>query len=81
MNESLSPGRRLLVLGLYLVALLSGMIALACFYAYGREVLNSIGSNDKSLLFWYLPILFIGIFASQGAFICAMLARRKRRGE
>lgn len=33
-------------------------------FLYVRDALvASIGEADQSLLFWYLPILFIGIFA------------------
>jgi len=37
----------------------------ACFglYFYIREFFVSSGSDDKSLLFWYLPLLFMGVIS------------------
>ena len=71
--------KTLLVPGLYIVSLLLGVFALGCFYGYGREVIASFGSNDKSLLFWYLPILFMGVIAAQGAIASAVIAWRQSR--
>lgn len=69
----------LLVQGLYILAILLWIIALACFFAYGQTVYESIGAADKSLLFWYLPILFIGIFAAQAGFACVAIGGHKSR--
>ena len=69
--------RVLLVQGLYSLGFILLVIAAACFYAYGREIFASIGSADKSLLFWYLPILFIGIFCARGAVMLGVIARRQ----
>ena len=71
--------KTLAVLALYLTGFVAGIIALACLYAYGREIVLSIGASDKSLLFWYLPILFIGGLAFWVAALCGWAGYRLSR--
>lgn len=46
-----------------IVCLIASSVSVFGLYVYGREIILSIGSNDKSLLFWYLPFLFAAIIA------------------
>lgn len=39
-----------------------GGLAFSTMYIYGA-VITRWGEADQSLLFWYLPILFLGIFS------------------
>jgi hypothetical protein len=42
---------------------LIGITGIACVVIYIFEaIIARIGEPDQSLLFWYLPILFLGIF-------------------
>ena len=49
----------------YSALIVSGLIVLtgiACVVMYVLEaVISRLGEADQSLLFWYLPILFIGL--------------------
>ena len=39
------------------------LIGIFCLIIYVQEIFNSFNANDKSLLFWYLPFLFVGIIS------------------
>lgn len=73
----MKPGtaRILVVFGILLVLL--GMIFMG-MYAW-EAVISRIGDPDQSLLFWYLPILFIGIFAMLGGLLLLYLGRTRLR--
>lgn len=45
------------------VLVISIITGVFCLFIYGQEIINSFNENDKSLLFWYLPFLFVGIFS------------------
>ena len=64
---------------LYVLGFVFGVIAAACLYGYGREVVLSFGAADKSLLFWYLPILFIGVFAFWTSVLCLVFGYRRHK--
>jgi hypothetical protein len=74
--------RILIVQGLYVLGFILLVIAAACFYGYGKEYFASLDKADKSLIYWYLPILFMGFFSLQGAIACGIVAwRRSKQGE
>lgn len=53
----------LFIVALVALCLFCSFVAVFGFYFYGREIVLSFGSNDKSLLFWYLPLLLFGVIA------------------
>jgi hypothetical protein len=59
------------------LCLLCAFVTVFGFYFYGREIILSIGSNDKSLLFWYLPLLLFGIIALKIALWAGKAAYRR----
>ena len=59
------------------VCLFCSFVTVFGFYFYGREIILSIGSNDKSLLFWYLPSLLFGIIALKIAVWAGKAAYRR----
>ncbi|NNE05010.1 MAG: hypothetical protein HKO64_02915 [Xanthomonadales bacterium] len=55
-------------------------IGLCAMYVV-EAVIRRLGEADQSLLFWYLPILFIGLFSLMGGIgllTWAMLRKRKQ---
>jgi hypothetical protein len=64
---------------------LIGITGIACVVLYILEaVIARIGEPDQSLLFWYLPILFIGIIGiliGLGFWIWGVIRLRKIRQE
>jgi hypothetical protein len=65
------------ILVLITVCLFCSLVTVFGFYFYGREIILSIGSNDKSLLFWYLPLLLFGIIALKIALWAGKTAYRR----
>ncbi|MCB1949641.1 hypothetical protein [Nitrosomonas sp.] len=63
MNNTYPLKKVLVILLMGVVCLMTAIVSIFGFYVYGREIILSIGSNDKSLLFWYLPFLFAAIIA------------------
>jgi hypothetical protein len=68
----------------YGALVIGGLIALtgiACIVMYVLEaVIARLGEADQSLLFWYLPILFIGligIFAGAGIGVWGVIRLKK----
>jgi hypothetical protein len=68
----------------YVALVIGGLVALtgiACIVMYVLEaVIARIGEADQSLLFWYLPILFIGLigmFAGAGIGIWGAIRLKK----
>jgi hypothetical protein len=59
------------------LCLLCSLVTVFGFYFYGREIILSMGSNDKSLLFWYLPLLLFSIIALKIALRTGTAAYRK----
>ena len=58
--------------------LLLGGLGFVAMYVYSA-VIARLGEPDQSLLFWYLPILFIGIaLASAGLGLLGSGLRRRR---
>lgn len=76
MNLSAAAGI-LSIVALVAMSLVCSFITLFGFYFYGREIILSIGSNDKSLLFWYLPLLLFGIIALKIAVWAGKAAYRR----
>ena len=76
MNLSAAAGI-LSIVALVAVSLVCSFITLFGLYFYGREIILSIGSNDKSLLFWYLPLLLFGIIALKIALWAGKAAYRR----
>ena len=61
--------------------ILSGLTFVVMYFV--SAVLERVGEPDQSLLFWYLPILFIGIIGillGAGAGILGILGLRKAKG-
>lgn len=52
-----------------------------CVYAYVIEaIITRVGEPDQSLIFWYLPIFFIGIMGLMGGLgMCAWGIIRLRK--
>jgi hypothetical protein len=44
-----------------------------------EAVVSRIGDYDQSLIFWYLPILFIGAFTTVGGFLLVLLGLKQVR--
>jgi ABC-type Na+ efflux pump permease subunit len=66
-----SQQKRYLLKGLFIsmiaISVLLVVVGLAFISMYFWEgVISRFGEPDQSLLFWYLPILFIGIFSFMG---------------
>ncbi len=60
----MSRGKKILAYGLLALGSLLSILGMAFVAAYIREaVLARVGEPDQSLLFWYLPILFLGVIA------------------
>ena len=76
MNLSAAAGI-LSIVALVAMSLVCSFITVFGFYFYGREIILSIGSNDKSLLFWYLPLLLFGIIALKIALWAGKTAYRR----
>ena len=82
-EASRSPGRfssMVIILLLMILCLVATVAAVFGWYFYGREVVLSIrGDGDMALLFWYLPFLFVGIIALQGAVGSGIFVVRRSR--
>jgi hypothetical protein len=63
------------------LCLLCSLVTVFGFYFYGREIILSMGSNDKSLLFWYLPLLLFGVIALKIAVRAGTAAYRKIKAQ
>lgn len=63
----------LLVFAVVLVAIGISFIAMYLW----EGVIARIGEPDQSLLFWYLPVLFIGIFSLVSGVTLFLRAKRK----
>jgi len=68
------------------IALLSGglfsLVGLVLVVSYVREaILLRIGDPDQSLLFWYLPLLFIGLMLMGSGIALVVMGRRPMRKE
>ncbi len=60
----MSRGKKILAYGLPAFGGLLSILGMVFVAAYIREaILARVGEPDQSLLFWYLPILFIGVIA------------------
>lgn len=57
-------------------ALVFAGIGFICMYVREAVIMRS-GDPDQSLLFWYLPVLFIGIFSLTGGIALLTLTKRK----
>ena len=56
-------------------------LAFSAMYVYGA-IIDRWGEADQSLLFWYLPILFLGIFSiAVGLFISFWGINRIKSGD
>ncbi len=77
--------KKALPYGSLVIGALIAMIGIACIVMYVLEaIIARIGEPDQSLLFWYLPILFIGIigiFIGMGIGIWGAIRLRKIRRE
>lgn len=62
---------------LILLCAVFSVIAVFGIFVYVREIYLSVGSNDKSLLYWYLPFLFAGIIFAVLAVVTGSLAYKK----
>ncbi len=74
--------KRFLLRGVYVLvialALLLTVLGLGFIAMYFREgVIAHWGDPDQSLVFWYLPILFIGIASFVGGMALLLVAGRK----
>ena len=69
----------LTIVALVVLCLLCSFVTVFGFYFYGREIILSVGSADKSLLFWYLPFLLFGIIALKIALRAGRVAYQKIR--
>jgi hypothetical protein len=76
-----SAARTFGIVALVALCVVCSLVAVFGLFVYVREIVLSIGSNDKSLLFWYLPILFIGIIALKIALVAGRGAYRRIRGK
>ena len=62
------------------VSLILALVGLGFIAMYAWEgVISRIGDPDQSLLFWYLPILFIGIFSLVGGVAMFLVCLKKLR--
>jgi hypothetical protein len=77
--------KKTLPYGSLIIGVLIAMIGIACVVMYILEaIVARIGEPDQSLLFWYLPILFIGIIGisiGMGIGIWGVIRLRKIRQE
>ena len=64
MRQSYPLLKLLLILAALLFCILFLFSSVFGFYFYIREFLTTSESDDRSLLFWYLPLLFMGIFSA-----------------
>lgn len=53
-------------------------LALVAAYVFGA-IIDRIGEPDQSLLFWYLPFLFLGIFAVAGGAVAGIVGYLRLR--
>ena len=65
----------------YLSVLLGGLLTLVgvafIFMYFWEAIISTIGDPDQSLIFWYLPILFLGFIVMLGGF--TLLAQGLKR--
>lgn len=61
------------VLSVVLMIIGAGFIAM---YVW-EGVISPLGDPDQSLLFWYLPVLFIGFFCFSGGVTLLLVTYRK----
>lgn len=77
--------KKALPYGSLVIGILIAMIGIACIVMYVLEaIIARIGEPDQSLLFWYLPILFIGIISviiGLGVGVWGVISLRKSRQE
>ena len=67
---------KLILSGLIILCFVFAVIGLFGLGVYIREIFNSYGSNDKSLLYWYLIFLFAGIISSKISIAIGVFAYR-----
>ena len=72
-------GKLIYALTLILLSAIFSVIAVFGLFIYAREIYLSVGSNDKSLLYWYLPFLFAGIIFAVLAVGTGLLAYKKMK--
>ena len=54
-----------------------GVVSIASIKWYVFDIaIDQSGDSDRSMLFWGLPILFLGLMAAAGAFGLAVVARK-----
>ena len=53
-----------------IIALVGAMLVFAYIW---KGIILRIGESDQSLIFWYLPILFIGVIGIIGGIILLLL--------
>jgi len=63
---------------LTLLFVVSVFVSFFCLFIYTREIFNSLSLADKSLLYWYLPFLFVGVISARLA-IGSFKAIRNRK--
>jgi hypothetical protein len=63
---------------LILLFAVSVFVSFFCLFIYTREIFNSFSAADKSLLYWYLPFLFVGLISTRVA-IGSFKAIRNRK--
>lgn len=55
--------RKVIILSMCILCLLFSIGAIFGLYIYSLGIIEALNSNDKSLLFWYLPFLFGGLIS------------------
>ncbi len=75
-RESYPVTKILFVLTAIILCVIFSFIAIFGLYFYIREIFIASGSDDKSLLFWYLPLLFAGVISAPLAAGAAVVARK-----
>jgi hypothetical protein len=73
----MKPGRLtgwiVLITGALLVSIGIGF----CVLYFVEGIFRRIGEADQSLMFWYLPVLFIGIFSASAGWALVAWARKR----
>jgi len=69
----------------YISVLLGALIALIgivfVYMYFWNAIVVRIGEPDQSLIFWYLPILFIGVISTLGGSALLILGITKLRND
>ena len=64
---------RLVLLGL------TSLFSIFCLVVYAQGLMLNYTENDKSVLFWYLPILFAGLISARWAYALFRALSRDRK--